>query len=87
MDGSVEIRLVKLDTPAVPADKEGSVALGAEPVGRAMGMVRAGRGHMTLLPANSAYQFHAERPGVILLQTVAGDDTVYKWAEICRTQP
>ncbi len=87
MDGTVEIRLVKLDAPTAPADKEGSVAVGGEPVGRKMGVVRASRGHMTLLPANSAYQFHAERPGVILLQTVGGDDTVYKWAEICRTQP
>lgn len=87
MDGTVEIRLVKLDAPAAPANKEGSVALGGEPVGRPMGKVRAARGHMTLLPKNSAYQFHAERPGVILLQTIGGDDTIYKWAEICRTQP
>jgi hypothetical protein len=87
MDGAVEVRLVKLDTPAVPADKEGSVALPGEPAGRRMGTVKAGKGHMTLLPANSAYQFHADAPGVILMQTIGGDDTVYKWAEICRTQP
>ena len=36
-----------------------------------------------LLPANAAYRFHAERPGVILLQTIVGDDTVERWAEIC----
>ena len=40
---------------------------------------------MTLLPAGAAYQFRADRPGVILLQTIAGDDTVYRWAEICQT--
>jgi hypothetical protein len=38
---------------------------------------------MTLLPANAAYRFHADTPGVILLQTILGDDTVERWAEIC----
>jgi hypothetical protein len=86
MDGEVEIRLIKLDDPSVvPTDKDGSIALPAEPAGRPMGVVRARRGHMTLLPTGAAYRFHAEHPGVILLQTVAGDDTVFKWAEICRT--
>jgi hypothetical protein len=85
MDGEVEVRLVKLDAPAVAPDKEGSVALPGDPVGRRMGRVRARRGHMTLLPAGAAYQFHADRPSVILLQTIAGDDTVYRWAEICQT--
>jgi hypothetical protein len=86
MDGEVEIRLLKLDDPAVvPPGKEGSIALGGEPRGRRMGRVRARRGHMTLLPVGAAYQFHADRPGVILLQTIAGDDTRYRWAEICQT--
>ena len=86
MDGEVEVRLLKLSDPSVvPADKQGSIALKGQPAGRKMGAVRARRGHMTLLPAGSAYQFHADRPGVILLQTVAGDDTRYRWAEICQT--
>jgi hypothetical protein len=83
VDGEVEVRLVKLDAPLAPAGKDGSVRIDGEPVGRAMGRVRARRGHMTLLPANAAYQFHADRPGVILLQTILGDDTVERWAEIC----
>ena len=88
MDGEVEVRLVKLDDPSIVApDKEGSIALPGEPAGRKMGVVKAGRGHMTLLPAGAAYQFHADQPGVILLQTIGGDDTVYKWAEICQTIP
>lgn len=88
MDGEVEVRLVKLDDPSVvPSEKEGSVALPGEPVGQPMGKVIARRGHMTLLPVGAAYQFHANRPGVILMQTIAGDDTVYKWAEICQTIP
>jgi len=87
MDGEVEIRLLKLDTPAVPAGAAGSVRLAGTPAGRKMGVVRARRGHMTLLPVGSAYQFHAARPGVILLQTVAGADTIERWAEICQTAP
>ena len=86
MDGEVEIRLLKLDDPPIaPAGKGGSIALPGEPRGRRMGLVRARRGHMTLLPVGAAYQFHADRPGVILLQTIASDDTRYRWAEICQT--
>ena len=88
MDGEVEIRLLKLDDPAaVPAGTQGSVALSGTPKGKKMGVVRARRGHMTLLPAGAAYQFHAARPGVVLLQTLAGRDTVERWADICQTTP
>ena len=88
MDGEVEIRLLKLDDAgAVPASTQGSVALPGTPKGKKMGVVRARRGHMTLLPAGAAYQFHAARPGVILLQTLAGRDTIERWAEICQTAP
>jgi hypothetical protein len=87
MDGLVEIRLLKLDEPAAPAGATGSVGLTGTPAGRKMGVVRARRGHMTLLPVGSAYQFHAAKPGVLLLQTVAGADTVERWAEICQTAP
>jgi hypothetical protein len=86
MDGEVEIRLLKpADASVVRADKEGSVALSAEPPGRRMGVITARRGHMSLLPAGAAYQFHAARPGVILLQTIAGEDTKFRWADICQT--
>ena len=88
MDGEVEVRLLKLDDPAtVPAGTQGSVALPGTPKGRKMGVVRARRGHMTLLPASAAYQFHAARPGVLLLQTLVGRDTVERWADICQTTP
>jgi hypothetical protein len=50
-----------------------------------MGTVEAGRGHMTLLPAGKAYQFHSAAPAVILLQTIEGPDTIYRWADICQT--
>lgn len=86
MDGEVEVRLRKLADPAVvPAGTPGSIRLPGEPAGRPMGAVRARRGHMTLLPVGAAYQFHAERPSVILLQTIAGADTQWRWAEICQT--
>ena len=88
MDGEVEIRLLKLAEPGVvPAGTKGSVALPGMPAGRRMGVVRARRGHMTLLPVGAAYQFHAAQPGVILLQTLAGADTVERWADICQTTP
>ena len=83
LDGEVTIELVKLDEPAVPADKNGSVALGGEPAGRPMGRIVCRRGHMALLPANAAYRMSAERPSVVLLQTTLGDDTIERWAEIC----
>jgi hypothetical protein len=88
MDGEVEIQLLKLADPAiVPAGTKGSVELPGPPPGKTMGTVRARRGHMTLLPVGAAYQFRADRPSVILLQTLAGRDTVERWADICQTGP
>jgi len=87
MDGKVEFRFIKPDDASLvpPEEKEGSVRLPDEPKGKRMGLVRAGKGHMTLLPAGAAYQMDAEQPSVVLIQTIGGEDTVYKWAEICRT--
>jgi len=86
MDGEVEIRLQKLGPDDIgPTAERGSNALDGAPSGLAMGRVVAGRGHMTLLPVGAAYQFHAERPGVILLQTQEGPDTVLRWADIIQT--
>ncbi|MFM2184255.1 MAG: hypothetical protein RJB61_2549 [Actinomycetota bacterium] len=83
MDGEVRLDLVKLDTPMVPADKNGSVRIAGEPAGRPMGHIILRRGHQALLPANSAYRFTATSPSVILLQTILGDDTIERWADIC----
>ena len=83
MDGEVEVRLRQLaEDQQAAADVEGSIAVDGEPEGVLMGTITARRGHMTLLPAGAAYQFHAERPGVIVMQTINGPDTVHKWAEI-----
>jgi hypothetical protein len=86
MDGKVEVRLVKPEKPVVDADKAGAVALAAAPAGRKMGRVVAGRGHMTLLPKGSAYQFHADQASVVTIQTIQGDVTIERWADICQTK-
>jgi hypothetical protein len=83
MDGSVVIELVKLDAPLVAADKNGSVKINGEPIGKKMGRITLNRGHQALLPANTAYRMIAATTSVILLQTIQGDDTVEKWSEIC----
>jgi hypothetical protein len=87
MDGDIVVRYIKPSTPPVPPDKEGTIRLDAEPKGDAMGWVRVRRGHMALLPAGAAYQFRAVGdPGVLLLQTIKGDFTIERWAEICQTR-
>jgi hypothetical protein len=87
LDGEIEVHFVKPDQAAVPAGKEGSIKLAAEPKGKKMGWVKCRRGHQALLPKGSAYQFKAVgKPGVIMLQTIKGDLTVEKWAEICQTK-
>ena len=83
MDGEVVIELIKLDQPKLPADKSGSVRIEGEPIGRKMGTIVLRHGHQALLPANAAYRMSAERPSVVLLQTIAGDDTVQRWGAIC----
>jgi hypothetical protein len=84
MDGEVEIRLVKPDTPIVAESHEGTTMLEGSPKGRTMGRIVARHGHMALLPKGAAYQFHAPRPGVILLQTIKGDLTIERWKDICQ---
>jgi hypothetical protein len=86
MDGQV---LVELAQPgrgqAAPAGQQGSVGVAGQPGGARMGQVTAGRGHLVLLPAGACYRMSAERPGVVLVQTIAGQDTQYRWAQICQT--
>jgi hypothetical protein len=83
MDGEITVELVKLDEPLAPEGKNGSIAVGGDPVGKPMGRIVLRHGHMALLPANAAYRFSSTSPGVILLQTIHGDDTIERWAEIC----
>jgi hypothetical protein len=85
LDGVVEIDLVKLDEPetVVAADKKGAVKVKGEPRGKKMGRIRASRGHQALLPQGAAYRFRAEKASVILMQTIEGELSVQKWADIC----
>jgi hypothetical protein len=87
MDGHVTVELAQPGPDQRPAaDQQGSVALsGGEPAGTRMGHVVAGHGHMVLLPAGAAYRFSADAPGVLLVQTIEGPDTLYRWSEICQT--
>ena len=85
MDGEVTVELVKLDDAesVAPSSKEGTVAVKGEPKGRKMGTIRLGRGHQALLPKGAAYRFNSSKPSVLVQQTIVGDLTVQKWAEIC----
>ena len=86
MDGDIEVHYVKPDQPVVAAGKEGTLTLSAEPKGRKMGWVKCRRGHMALLPAGAAYQFrNAGKPGVLLVQTIDGENTAHRWADVCQT--
>ena len=87
-DGGSEVlvELVKLDVPAVGEETEGAVLVEGEPAGRRMGRIHLKRGHQALLPKNSAYRFVKDGdPGVLLIQTIEGALTQYRWAEICQT--
>ncbi|KWA03674.1 hypothetical protein [Burkholderia territorii] len=81
MDGEVRIDFIKLDNP--PTTGRGTVSAGSQPAGREMGYVVLRKGHQALLPAGCAYRFAARKPGVALVQTVLGELSVEKWADIC----
>ena len=85
MDGTVIIELRDPDEQLVDPEAQGSIGLDSEPEGNEMGKVTANRGHMTMLPAGKAYRFHSDGVGVLLLQTIEGPDTIYRWADICQT--
>lgn len=87
MDADVEIHLIQLDPTQTVQDSEknGAVLVQGEPQGKKMGWMKLKRGHQGMLPKNTAYQFRAAEPSVIVLQTCKGDLTVEKWADICQT--
>jgi hypothetical protein len=86
MDGEVEIHLVKLDPEqTVPDDAHnGAVLVKGEPRGRKMGWMKIKRGHQAMLPKNSAYQFRAAKPAVLVQQTCKGDLSIERWSQICQ---
>ncbi len=85
MDGTVRFELLDPAAELVDPSSGGSITLEGEPEGSPMGTVTAQRGHMTMLPAGKAYRMHSDGVGVVLLQTIEGPDTVFRWADICQT--
>ncbi len=84
MDGEVEVHFLDIaEVDRAPKDKEGNIAIKGQPKGKKMGHVVLRRGHQALLPANAAYQFRARRPSVVLQQALEGENTIYRWSEIC----
>ena len=86
MDGEVDIHLVKLDAEQTVPDTEhnGAVLVKGEPQGAKMGWMRIARGHQAMLPKNTAYQFRAAKPAVLVQQTCKGDLSIERWAQICQ---
>jgi hypothetical protein len=83
LDGEVTVSFAEPgDSPAAPG-KDGTQRLAQAPNGRRMGRIHLKRGHQALLPKGAAYQFSAARPSVMIQQTILGDLTQQKWAEIC----
>jgi hypothetical protein len=85
MDGDVTVEFIKLDHPesVAGASQEGTVSVSGEPQGKRMGTIRLKRGHQALLPKGAAYRFDSAKPSVMIQQTLLGNLTVQKWAEIC----
>lgn len=85
VDGTIRVELLDPSDQLVDPDAEGSIRLDGEPAGQRMGSMTLGLGHQALLPAGKAYRIHSDGVAVILLQTIEGPDTVYRWADICQT--
>jgi len=92
MDGQTEVLLYTLDDPARSgsAGRDGAHRLAALPAdrlpGKKMGRIVLGRGHMALLPRHSAYRFRAAAPSALMVQTIEGPETIFRWTEICQTE-
>jgi hypothetical protein len=86
MQGELEIHFIAVSDAALKpaATHNGAVRLASAPVGAKMGLVRLERGHMALLPAHAAYQLRSRHLGVVLLQSIEGQESVQRWAAICQ---
>jgi hypothetical protein len=84
VDGDVVIELLDPETSLVDPSASGSIAVSGEPAGKPMGKITAGRGHLALLPAGKCYRMSAQKPSVIVLQTILGPDTIERWSQICQ---
>jgi hypothetical protein len=83
MDYDVEVHYKKVPSSVFPdEEKDGSVVLSATE-GDYMGKVTLKRGHMALLPENTAYSFKAAKPSTLMLQSILGELSEQHWADIC----
>ena len=80
LDGTVEV-----PSPGTRAQHRKATGLDGAPDGPRMGRIKAGRGHLALLPEGAAYRIAAVRPSVVLFQSIDGPLTAHKWADICQT--
>jgi hypothetical protein len=85
LDGEVTISFAEPGDVTIAASKDGTQLLPRDPTGPKMGRVILQRGHQALLPKGAAYRFSAPRPSVLIQQTILGDLTRQKWAQICTT--
>lgn len=85
MDYDVEVHYLKLaDESVVDEDKDGFQTLKGQPDGQKMGRIFLKRGHQALLAEKTAYRFHANKPATLMLQSILGEETIEKWADICQ---
>ena len=84
MDGEVEFTFRTL-RDGHPVPDSGSGGVPEEAAQMLMGRVVARRGHLTLLPADRAYRLASQAPAAVLIQTMQGPDTQFRWAQICQT--
>jgi hypothetical protein len=85
LDGAVEFTFRTL-RDGHPLPGSGSRGVPEEATDTPMGRITARRGHLTLLPEGRAYRLTSQAPAVLLVQTVAGPDTQFRWSQICQTQ-
>ncbi|MDI7048309.1 hydroxyquinol 1,2-dioxygenase, partial [Escherichia coli] len=62
---------------------QGTIHAGEAPAGRAMGHVVLRKGQQAMVPAGCAYRFSARQAGVAIVQTMLGELSVQKWADVC----
>lgn len=83
LDGEVTVSYAQLGPSQIADSKDGTQRLKEDPRGKKVGTVYLKRGHQALLPKGMAYRFSAKSPSVMIQQTIAGELTIQKWAEIC----
>lgn len=83
-DRPVVVELVKQASMAhIDPDQEGASKITGSPEGQKMGTITLRRGHMALLPEDTAYRISSEQPATLIIQTIEGAETLHRWSDIC----